>query len=133
MQCSCSANSPFVCASAKPRAASTAPAVLLDARQSFDPDTSAGPDTGTALQSSPPLSYLWVCAPTPECPALPNGGAVAAGGSPVFSIPAALFVGAAVETVQLMADFARKFAIEEFISLFGIVLHAMSLFCCTPV
>ena len=121
MQCSCSANLPFVCASVKPRAASTAPAVLLDAGQSFDPDTSAGPDTGTALQSSPPLSYLWVCAPTPQCPALPNGGAVTMGGSPMYSIPAALFVGATVDLVQLMAAFARKFANEEFVPLLGIV------------
>jgi hypothetical protein len=98
MQCSCSANSSVFVFPPKRRAASSAPAVLLDASQSFDPDASAGPDTNTGTGAgiaTSPLSYLWVCAPASECPTLPNGG------SPVLSVPAALFVGAAADTVPL--------------------------------
>jgi hypothetical protein len=57
--------------------------------------------TGAGSASSP-LSYLWVCAPASECPALFSSGAVASrSGSPVLSMPASLFVGGATETVPL--------------------------------
>ncbi len=83
------------------RAASNAAAVTLDASLSFDPDVSDGPDTGPGASLS--LSYLWVCEPTSSCPSLPNGGAVAVGGLPALSIPAALFVGGAADTVCAMS------------------------------
>jgi hypothetical protein len=84
------------------RAASAAPAVTLDASLSFDPDVSDGPDIGGSGSASSPLSYLWVCAPASECPALfSSGAATSQSGSPVFSMPASLFVGGAAETVPL--------------------------------
>ncbi len=84
------------------RAAAAAPAVTLDASLSFDPDVSDGPGISGSGSALSPLSYLWVCAPASECPALfSSGAATSQSGSPVLSMPASLFVSGAIETVPL--------------------------------
>ncbi len=94
------------------RAASNAAAVTLDASLSFDPDVSDGPDSGLGAALSS-LSFLWVCTPVASCPTLPNGGSVAVGGLPALSIPAALFVGSAADTVCAMSPKHETFSFRD--------------------